>query len=409
MKVLVLNCGSSSVKFQLIETSLERIEKNNEIKLAIGLIEKIGMSASIIKFDAKDKPAHKSSAVILEHHKAIEKIIELLTHPELGVIKDKSEIEAVGHRVVHGGETFTKSTLVNDEVLAHVRECIELAPLHNPANVLGYEISKRQLPDIPHAIVFDTSFHQSMPDYAFMYGLPYVLYKRHAIRRYGFHGTSHRYLTFRLERLLGKKREQFKNITVHLGNGCSIAAVAHGKSVDTSMGFTPLEGLLMGTRSGDLDPAVVLHIMSQEDIGLHETNSMLNKHSGLIGISGVSNDMRELIAESDKGNDRARLAIDMFCYRLKKYIASYIGVLGGCDAIAFTGGIGENAAIVRAKSLEGLECMGVKIDAAANEATKGGKEGEISAAGAAIRTFIVPTDEELVIARDTVRCIEGVI
>ncbi|GAB4318643.1 MAG: acetate kinase [Candidatus Sumerlaeia bacterium] len=409
MKVLVMNCGSSSVKFQLIETSLERIEQNTEIKLAIGQVEKIGMSASIIKFQAKDKPAHKSSAVILEHYKAIEKILELLTHPELGVIRDKGEIEAVGHRIVHGGELFTKSTLINDEVLEHIRECIELAPLHNPANILGYEITKRLLPGIPHAAIFDTSFHQSMPDYAYLYGLPYILYKRHAIRRYGFHGTSHRYLTFRLERLLGKKREFFKNITVHLGNGCSIAAVRFGKSVDTSMGFTPLEGLLMGTRCGDLDPAVVLHIMSKEEIGLHETNTLLNKHSGLIGVADVSNDMRELIEEMNKGNDRARLAIDMFCYRLKKYIAAYIGVLEGADAIAFTGGIGENAALVRAKAVAGLECMGVKIDPELNEAMKGGKEGEITAPGAAIRTFVVPTDEELVIARDTVRCIEGVI
>ncbi|MFH0794027.1 MAG: acetate kinase [bacterium] len=406
MKVLVLNCGSSSVKFQLIETSLQAIEDGTEKILAKGSVEKIGMTNAVVTYDAEGKPPLKEMPTILEHKVAIEKILKVLTDPEIGVIKDKSDIEAVGHRVVHGGEKFSKSEVITKEVLHEIQECNELAPLHNPHNVKGYQIASQLLPDIPHAAVFDTSFHQSMPARAYLYGLPYVLYQRHAIRRYGFHGTSHRYLTFRSEHLLKKKREEFRLITIHLGNGCSMAAVKYGKSVDTTMGFTPLEGLLMGTRTGDLDPAIILHVMAKEEIGLHEANTLLNKHSGLIGISGVSNDMRELFKEAEKGNERAQLAIEIFAYRVKKYIGAYLAVLGGADAIAFTGGIGENAVSIREKACHGIEALGVKLDKTRN-AEMVGREGLISTDDSIVKVFVIPTNEELVIARDTVRSIEG--
>jgi len=272
--------------------------------------------------------------------------------------------------------------------------------------VRGYEIARELLPEVPHVAVFDTAFHQTMPEHAYIYGLPMVLYRRHSIRRFGFHGTSHRYLTFRMEKLLGKPASEFNLITCHLGNGCSITAVQRGRSVDTSMGFTPLEGLIMGTRSGDLDPAVVLHIMAKEELTLHEANTLLNKHSGLIGVSGVSNDMRELIKESQKGNKPAQLAIDLFCYRLKKYISAYFGALGGADALAFTGGIGENSPLVRELSCRGLDCLGISIDAERNEKLNG-SEGRISRDDGRVAVYIVPTDEEMVIARDTVYATAG--
>ncbi len=405
MKVLVLNCGSSSVKFQLIETSVEAIENETEEVLAKGVVEKIGMPAAIIKLEAHGKEPFKETDEILEHRVAINKVVQLLTDPEHGVIKDKEEIKAVGHRVVHGGEKFSDSAIIDDDVYKHMIECIELAPLHNPHNIKGYEVSREILSGTPHVAVFDTAFHQSMPPHAYIYGLPYVLYERHGIRRYGFHGTSHRYLTFRVERITHTPAEKFNLITCHLGNGSSIAAVKKGKSIDTSMGFTPLEGLVMGTRCGDIDPAIIIHVMAKEELGLHEINTMLNKHSGLYGISGVSNDMREVIKAIEKGQERAQLALDVFCYRLKKYIAAYAGALGGVDYIAFTAGIGENAPIVREKSCEGLEFMGVKIDKKRNNATIG-KEGVISSDDSHVKVFAIPTNEELVIARDTVRCIE---
>jgi acetate kinase len=408
MKVLVLNCGSSSVKFQLIETSLEAIQKSTDETLAKGLIEKIGMTTSVVHFEAKGKPPLKETPTILEHKVAISKVIKLLTDPEHGVLKDEKEISAVGHRMVHGGEKFATSKIITPEVYDELVACIELAPLHNPHNIKGYQVAKALLPAIPHAAVFDTSFHQTMPKHAYMYGLPYVLYQRHAIRRYGFHGTSHRYLTYRLERILKRPREELKLITCHLGNGCSIDAIRYGQSIDTTMGFTPLEGLVMGTRSGDIDPAIILHVMAKEELGLHEANTLLNKHSGLMGISGISNDMRELIKESEKGNERAALAIDVFCYRVKKYICAYAGALGGVDAIGFTAGIGENSTLVREKSCGGLEFMGIELDPERNR-TINGKEGIISTDQSPIKVYVIPTNEELIIARDTVRCIEGVI
>jgi acetate kinase len=406
MIVLVLNVGSSSVKFQLISTNLETIEAGTEKKLARGNIEKIGMTTATVSFQAAGRPPVRETPVILEHRVAIERVLTLLTDPEHGILTDRSEIDAIGHRVVHGGEKFSRSQVITPEVHQQIVECIELAPLHNPHNVRGYEIARELLPDKPHVAVFDTAFHQTMPEHAYLYGLPMVLYRRHGIRRYGFHGTSHRYLTWRMEKHLGKPREEFNVITCHLGNGCSAAAVQRGKSIDTSMGFTPLEGLIMGTRSGDLDPAVILHVIAKEELTLHEANTLLNKHSGLIGVSGISNDMRELVKEAKKNNVHAQRAIDLFCYRLKKYISAYYGILGGADAVAFTGGIGENSPVVRERSCSGLEAIGIRLDPERNQSVNGA-EGKISTDDSKVGVYIIPTDEELVIARDTVRAVEG--
>jgi acetate kinase len=309
--------------------------------------------------------------------------------------------------VVHGGERFKASALITDDVLEGIEACFDMAPLHNPPNVRGYKAVKAVLPDVPQVAVFDTSFHQTMPPEAYVYGLPYVLYERYAIRRYGFHGTSHRFVSARLAALLGRRADDpnLRLITCHLGNGCSVAAIRGGRSIDTSMGFTPLEGLVMGTRSGDVDPAALLHAVAREEIGAPEVNALLNKHSGLLGISGVSNDMRALL-EAEATNPRARLAIDVFCYRLRKYVAAYMGVLGGLDGLAFAGGIGENAPAIRTRALAGLEGFGVRVDESANSATLG-SEAEISVAGAIARVFVVPTNEELLIARDTCAIVSG--
>jgi acetate kinase len=407
MKVLVLNCGSSSIKYQLVETSLEAIETNADRAIGRGLVERIGTSSAVHVFTAEGRERVTDSGEILEHREALAHIVRMLTHPERGVIRDPGEIEAVGHRFVHGGEKFTQSALATPEAIRAVEECVSLAPLHNPPNLRGYEAARRILPDVPHAMVFDTAYHQTMPRHAYLYGLPYVLYTRHGIRRYGFHGTSHRFVGWRSQALLGRPRAETRLITCHLGNGASVCAIDHGRSVDTSMGFTPLEGLLMGTRTGDLDPSAVFHVMHQEDLTEHQATTMLNKHSGLAGVSGVSNDMRELLAEEAKGHERAHLAVEMFCYRLRKYIAAYAGAMGGVDAILFTGGIGENAPPIRARSLAGLEFMGVRLDVARNDAAIG-REAVISADGSPVGALVIPTNEELIIARDTVRLVAGV-
>ena len=408
MKVLVLNVGSSSVKFELIETSLDAIENQTEKKIGRGLIEKIGMTTATVKFKSPDKPDHISMPPIWDHQSAIKQVMKLLTDPETGVINDIAEIDAVGHRIVHGGEYFSNSVLIDEEVAAKIRDCFELAPLHNPHNLKGYDIMQEVLPNIPHAAVFDTSFHQSMPKHAFLYALPYSVYQRHKVRRYGFHGTSHRFMTYSLEsRLVNRPREEFKVITVHLGNGCSVAAVDGGRSIDTSMGFTPLEGLIMGTRCGDLDPAVVLYMMAKEEISLHEMNTMMNKFSGLLGLSGTSSDVRELIEEMNAGNERALLALQAFAYRVKKYIGSYHAALGGTDYICLAGGIGENSPLIREMVLEGMEKLGIKLDKEKNNNLKG--DGEITTDDSPVRVYMVATDEELVIARDTVRCIAGIV
>lgn len=408
MKVLVLNCGSSSVKYQLIETSLAQIESNSDRAIARGAVERIGTSSAIHSY--RPEGGEKSSEVkeILEHRVAITEIIRTLTDPRRGVIREAREIDAVGHRVVHGGEKFARSVLMRDEVVRQVEECSELAPLHNPHNLRGYRAARKILPDVPHAAVFDTAYHQTMPPAAYVYGLPYVLYTRHGIRRYGFHGTSHRFVGWRSQSILGRRREDSRLITCHLGNGASVCAIDHGRSVDTSMGFTPLEGLLMGSRCGDLDPSVIFHVMHKEDLTEQQATTLLNKHSGLYGISGVSNDMREVLAEEAKGNERARLAADIFCYRLKKYIGAYAAAMAGVDTLIFTGGIGENSPAVRARACAGLEFMGVHVDAARNE-TAIGVETRISPDGAPVAVLVIPTNEELIIARDALRLVEGVL
>ena len=408
MIVLVLNCGSSSVKYQLIDTSLERIEKNEDRVLAKGSVERIGTDSAVHAWQAAGGAKRQESGEILEHRAAIAEILQRLAAPDGGVLKDVTSIEAVGHRVVHGGERFSGSVNVTDEVMQQIAECVELAPLHNPHNLRGIEAAQKVLPDVTHAAVFDTAYHQTMPPHAFLYGLPYVLYQRHAIRRYGFHGTSHRYVGWRSVELLGRPREETRLVTCHLGNGASVCAIDRGKSVDTSMGFTPLEGLMMGTRTGDLDPSVVFHLMHKEDLNEHQATTLLNKHSGLYGISGLTHDMRELLKAESEGHERAKLAIDMFCLRVKKYVAAYAGAMGGLDAVIFTGGIGENAPRVRARALAGLEFMGLALDPAKNDDAIG-READVSAEGASARTLVIPTNEELLIARDTVRVVEGVL
>jgi acetate kinase len=406
--ILVLNCGSSSVKYQLIDTTLEAMERNADRTLARGSIDRIGTTTAQHSYRPEGGAKVSVTAEILEHRDAIAMLLKTLLDPEKGVIQKVEEIGAVGHRIVHGGERFAKSMLIDAKVVRQIEDCSELAPLHNPHNLRGYRAAVQVLPDVPHAAVFDTAFHQTLPQRAFLYALPAVLYKRHGIRRYGFHGTSHRYVAWRAVSLLGRPKEQLRLVTCHLGNGASLAAIEGGRSIDTSMGFTPLEGLVMGTRCGDLDPSLVLYLMHKEQINDHQATTMLNKHSGLYGLSGISNDMAELLAEEAKGNERAALAIDVFCYRLRKYIASYVGVLGGADAVIFTGGIGENAPAIRKRAVEKLDFMGITIDDAKNAAGVG-SEAEISSDGSRCKVLVVPTNEELIIARDTLRLIERVL
>ncbi len=397
MIVLVLNAGSSSVKYQVIDP-----EKHES--LARGVVERIGMSGAILTHRKVSDKEIRLSGEILDHKMAIEYVLSILLSKNHGVIKDRKEIDAVGHRVVHGGEAFSASVLISEEVMSEIRRCIDFAPLHNPPNLKGINAAMQLLPGVPQVAVFDTAFHQTMPKYAYLYALPYTLYKRHGIRRYGFHGTSHRYVADRAAQMLHKPKEELRIITCHLGNGASAAAIKYGKSVDTSMGFTPLEGLVMGTRSGDLDPAIILQIMHKEELTPNDATTLLNKHSGLIGISGLSSDMREIEDEYET-NDRARLAHDIFTYRLKKYIGAYAAAMGGVDAIVFTGGIGENSVMVREHSLQGLEYMGVKLDKARNEA-KDKKERLISADDSKVKVLVIPTNEELVIAMDTMRIVK---
>ncbi len=410
MNILVLNCGSSSVKFQLIATDLDQISQNNEQRLARGIIERIGGEA-IITLETEGRGTERSTASLRDVRAAIELILRWASSDASGIsaITSLADIQAVGHRVVHGGESFTHSALITPEVLRGIEECIDLAPLHNPANIKGIAAARDILgPGVPQVAVFDTSFHQTLPEHAYLYALPYQYYRRHRIRRYGFHGTSHRYVAYRYRQLLGVPRDQVNIITLHLGNGCSAAAIRGGNSVDTSMGFTPLEGLVMGTRSGDLDPAIIDFVASKEGLSAHEVETVLNTQSGLIGISGMTNDMRELLAEARENNDRrARLAIEIFCYRARKYIGAYLAALGNADAIVFAGGIGENSPEVRVLICEGLQFMGLELDAERNQAQTDGSEGLISRDGSRLAAYVIPTDEELLIARDTVRCVSG--
>ena len=397
MKILIVNCGSSTIKYQLMEPETEKA-------LARGSVERIGMEDAVVTHKPFDRDEIKISSEIIDHNAGIEYVISILLSKNHGVIESKEEIGAVGHRVVHGGEIFSGSVLVDDDVLKQIRACIEFAPLHNPHNLRGINACMKLLPSVPQVAVFDTAFHQQMPKAAYIYGIPYSLYKKYGLRRYGFHGTSHYYVAHRAAELLNKDMDKLNCITCHLGNGCSITAVKNGKSVDTSMGFTPLEGLLMGTRSGDIDPALLLYIMSSEELSMAQGNTLLNKHSGLLGISGISSDMRDLEKERESGNKMASLAIEVFCYRLKKYIGSYLAVLGGTDAVVFTGGIGENSELVRSLATENMECLGICIDKDKNNAAS--KEARlISADDSGIKVFVIPTNEELVIAKETMKLV----
>jgi acetate kinase len=398
VKILVLNSGSSSLKFQVIDTSAEKIASTQDQLLAKGEVEKIGSSESLLSFGVPGEPEKRFSQPIPDHNEAIAAAFEWL--------KGVHEIEAAGHRIVHGGEFFHQSARMDDDAVRKIESCISLAPLHNPHNLKGYYAVRRLLPDLPQVAVFDTAFHHGLPMKARLYAIPYVHYTRDKIRRYGFHGTSHRYVAYRFAQTHGQTSAEYKIISCHLGNGCSVCAVDHGKSIDTSMGYTPLEGLMMGTRSGDIDPGAVLHLVGKTELGLQELEVLLNKHSGLLGVSGISNDMRELLKESDKGNDRARLAVEMFCYRVRKYIGSYLAALEGADALVFTGGIGENAAPVRQGICGGLSALGVQLDDALNVSASG-VEAEISAPDSPTKIWVIPTNEELVIARDTLRVIQG--
>jgi acetate kinase len=409
MNILVLNVGSSSLKFQLIDTSREAIAENRDRRLARGQIERLGGEA-ILTLEGPDRSPERTTASLRDHAAAIERVIAWITSDASGVpIASVAEIEAVGHRVVHGGERFSHSIRVDDDVRRALEDLIDLAPLHNPHNLRGIAAARAVLgPGIPQVAIFDTAFHQTLPEVAYLYAIPYQLYRRYRVRRYGFHGTSHRYVAYRYRQLTGKRRDDTKIITVHLGNGASACAIVGGDSADTSMGFTPLEGLVMGTRSGDLDPAILDFIAAKEGLTLREVETILNKQSGLLGISGLTPDMRELLAEeTEHGDRRARLAVDIFCYRVKKYLGSYLAAMNGADAIVFTGGIGENSAEVRARICSGLDWLGITLDATRNAAMLNGKEGRIERDGSRLQLWVIPTDEELLIARDTWRIVTG--
>jgi acetate kinase len=394
MNVLVLNSGSSSVKFQLIRTEDENLR-------AKGIVEKIGSSDAIINYQPAGRTKIREIREVLNHSVAIEIVLSLLLHPQHGVIKDKAEIDGIGHRVVHGGEDFSSSVLIDEKVKSVIRKCIQFAPLHNPHNLKGIEACESLLPGVPQVGVFDTAFHQTIPPRAYIYGLPYALYQKLRIRRYGFHGTSHQYVAQRAADLLGKPLQKLRVITCHLGNGASITAVNRGKSVDTTMGFTPLEGLVMGTRCGTIDPALVPYIMEREKLGPKDIDSIMNKNSGMLGLTETSNDMREIEQDAARGSERHQLAIEIYCYYIKRYLGAYLAVMGGVDAVVFTGGIGENSRQVRRLVAEGLSELGIAVDEKKNQAN-----GPDISAGR-VKVLVIPTNEELAIARDTRRLLEA--
>ena len=393
MKILVLNCGSSSIKYQLFDMA-------SGVVLAKGIVEKIGLKGSFLKNERFDGNKVKLEGEILDHQTGIEYLLGLMTSEKRGVIKDLNEIDAIGHRLVHGGELFKGSCYLDDVTIKGVEDCSDLAPLHNPANLKGIYAMKTLLPNVPQVGVFDTSFHQTMPDYSFMYALPYSLYKKYGIRRYGFHGTSHSYVSKRACEILNLEYDKQKIITCHLGNGASIAAIKDGKSLDTSMGLTPVEGLIMGTRSGDVDAGALTLIMEKEEIDYSSLNTLLNKHSGMLGISGISSDMREIESAAEEGDNRAILALKMYEYRIKKYIGAYAAAMGGVDLLIFTGGIGENASEIRENVCRDLEYMGLEFDKQINNGVRS-KELVISKKGSRVTVMIVPTNEEFVIATET--------
>jgi acetate kinase len=407
--ILVLNVGSSSLKFQFIDTDGDAIAGSRDRRIARGQIERIG-GESIITLSVGATRPEKTTAIIRDHAAAVEYIVKWLTSEEAGVpITTIGEIQAVGHRVVHGGEQFSQSIRVDDHVWNELEELIELAPLHNPHNLRGISAARAVLgPGIPQVAVFDTAFHHTLPETAYLYAIPYQYYRRYKVRRYGFHGTSHRYVAYRYRQLTHRTRENTNIITLHLGNGASACAIGGGKSIDTSMGFTPLEGLMMGTRSGDLDPAILDFISAKEGLSLRDIDLMLNKQSGLLGVSGLTGDMRELLDEAAEHDDRrARLAIELFCYRVKRYLGSYLAAMNGADAIVFAGGIGENSTTVRERICTGLDWLGIGVDAPKNTTLTGGAEGRFDRPGSRVELWVIPTDEELLIARDTWRVVTG--
>lgn len=396
MKILVINAGSSSLKFQLLDMDENKV-------LVKGICDRIGIDNSVMEYQVPGKDKYVVNKEMKKHKDAIALVLKTLIDKDHGVIKSTSEIAGVGHRVLHGGEKFHDPMLINDKVMDAIRECIPLGPLHNPANIMGIEGCAAEMQGIPMVAVFDTGFHQTMPKYAYTYAIPYEAYEKYSIRKYGFHGTSHKYVTQKAAEMLGKPIEELKLISCHLGNGASICAVKYGKCIDTSMGLTPLDGLEMGTRCGTLDPAVVTFLMQKEGMSAAEMDTYLNKKSGLLGVSGVSNDMRDTQSAATSGNKRAQLAIDIFTYRVKTFVGSYFAAMNGADAIIFTGGIGENDGLIRLKSLEEMDSLGIVIDPEKNKTR--GKEIDISAAEAKVRTLIIPTNEELAIAKETKKLI----
>lgn len=395
MKVLVLNCGSSSLKYQLIDME-------NEEVLCKGLVERIGIDGSILKHEKEGLDGkHVVEQPMKDHKDAIGHVLNAVVDPTVGAVKEMKEIDAVGHRIVHGGEKFASSAVLTDEVIAAIKDCSDLAPLHNPANLMGVEACKAILPDVPMVGVFDTAFHQTMPEKSFMYGLPHELYKKHGVRRYGFHGTSHLYVSQKAAEMLGKKPEDLKIITCHLGNGASITAVDGGKSVDTSMGLTPLEGLIMGTRCGDIDPAIIPFVMKKEGLDADGVDKLMNKESGVYGMTGISSDFRDIEDAAAEGNQLAINALDAYAQRVKKYIGAYAAEMNGVDAIVFTAGLGENGIGMREMICADMDFMGIKLDPEKNDVR--GKDRIISLDDSRVKVLLIPTNEELMIARDTLR------
>ncbi|MDD4802056.1 MAG: acetate kinase [Syntrophomonas sp.] len=394
MKVLVVNAGSSSIKYQVMDMTDEKV-------LAKGLVDRVGIPGTTLKHEPNGKDDVLIKKDLPDHTAGMKLVLDVLVNPEYGCIKSMDEIGAVGHRVVHGGEDFAESVVIDDKVKKVIRDCFDVAPLHNPPNLMGIEACEELMPNVNHVAVFDTAFHQTMSPANFMYALPYDVYEKFKVRRYGFHGTSHYYVSHRASEMLGKAYEDCKIITLHLGNGASMAAISGGKVVDTSMGFTPLEGLVMGTRSGDIDPAVVFFLMEKLNMDANEANSYFNKKSGLLGLSGVSNDLRDVIEAADAGNERAILALEVYYNKVKGYIGNYIAKLNGCDCLVFTAGVGENGIETRENICKDLEALGIKIDPVKNKVR--GKETDISTDDSKVKIFLIPTNEELVIARDTLR------
>ncbi|MEY8762154.1 MULTISPECIES: acetate kinase [Clostridium] len=397
MKILVMNCGSSSLKYQLIDMKDEKV-------LAKGLVERIGIDGSILTHKVNDQK-HIVKQPMKDHKIAVKLVLDALVDKKYGVIGSMSEISAVGHRIVHGGEKYARSVLIDEKVMKAIEDCIPLAPLHNPPNIVGINACRELMPNTPMVGVFDTAFHQTMPNYAYIYPLPYELYKEYKIRKYGFHGTSHRFVSMEAAKLMGRDIKDLKIITCHLGNGASICAVDKGKSVDTSMGFTPLAGLAMGTRCGDIDPAVIPYLVNTADMSINDIDVLMNKKSGILGVSGVSSDFRDVESAANSGNERANLALNLYYHRVKSFIGAYAAVLNGVDALVFTAGLGENSATSRAAICSGLSYLGIKIDSEKNNIR--GKAQEISTPDSKVKVFVIPTNEELMIARDTKEIVEN--